>query len=166
MFLFYRNHDELPVAAISVLKQDCYNEYNSVLKEGNLSPHAIYTLNSIAVWPELWGQGYAKEALQLCISELKQDSIEVSVGKIHPMSKVSRKLLKSLSNDNQIYLSFSFSTKTMSSETLYEKFNERRIFAFAIWVGDSGITIGQVLLARLLWNKIILKKLIKTLSYN
>lgn len=127
VYLVFREHDEMPVAAISILKQDDYSEYESILKEGQFDTHNVCTLNAMAVRPELWGQGYARQALRLCVNELTIHSTEVLVGTVHPKNDASCKTLKYASKAGKVELSLAFTMKTPSGRLL-----ERRRFAFAI----------------------------------
>lgn len=87
IYLFYRRGDERPVAAISILLERNYKQYKDVLEKISYQRPAI--LNAIAVRPELWGQGYGKEALHLCLQALKGEGIDALVGTVHPQNGVS-----------------------------------------------------------------------------
>lgn len=128
LYLVYRKHDEMPVAAISILKQDNYQNYDSILKEGNFNKSNIRTLNAMAVRPELWGQGYGRKSLKAICDVLKKEGVDVLVGTVHPMYKSARKTLEYASKDGQVHFSLAFTMKT----EIHGRLLNRRRFAFAI----------------------------------
>lgn len=128
LYLVYRNHDEMPVAAISILKQDNYQNYDSILKEGNFNKSNIRTLNAMAVRPELWGQGYGRKSLKAICNVLKKEGVDVLVGTVHPMYESAKKILKYTSKDGSVQFSWTFTRKTEENERILD----RRRFAFAI----------------------------------
>lgn len=128
VYLVYREHDEMPVAAISILKQDSYQEYEGVLRGGNFTSSNVYTLNAMAVRPELWSQGYGRKSLKAICEVLKKEGVDVLVGTVHPMNMISKKILKYASEGGQVHFSLAFTMKTEKHERLLD----RRRFAFAI----------------------------------
>mgnify|MGYP005773496177 CR=1 FL=1 len=92
LYLVYRKGDQLPVAAISCLKEENYQKYAELLK---YTPEEnVLTLNAMSVRPELWGQGYARQSLRLCIEELGKEGFTTIVGTAHPGNSKCFKTLK------------------------------------------------------------------------
>ena len=91
LILAYRKGDQIPVAAISVLRDDNYQQYDWLLLD--TPREGVATLNAMVVRPELWGQGYARQALRLCVEALKAEGITTLVGTFHPDNSMCHKTL-------------------------------------------------------------------------
>lgn len=88
VYLFYRNHNELPVAVISVL-HEVPKGYEEVLK--GVPEENSVVLNAVAVRPELWGQGFARQAVDICLKKLQEEGIKAVVGTVCPDNTGSAK---------------------------------------------------------------------------
>ena len=121
----------MPVVAISVLRQEEYDEYEDVLtaafQTAKVSTEKVALLNAVACRPELQGQGYARQAVGLLREELKKEGVEVVVCIAHPDNRPGQSTLVDMSKDNALFTSKEYTWKTPSGRQL-----ERARFAFFI----------------------------------
>lgn len=129
LYLVYRKSDSLPVAAVSFVKDRSYQEYEDVVSKITKHPQKekMAILNAIAVRPELWGQGYARQSLEICLRHLKLTGVSLLVGTVHPDNVSCIKTLKRVSDGCNVIMSDTYTWHTPRGRTF-----ERRRFAFRI----------------------------------
>ena len=128
LYLVYRKSDPLPVAAVSIIRSDSYQKYEDVVaKLKSTTTENMAVLNAIAVRPELWGQGYARQSLELCMKHIKLTGVSLLVGTVHPDNSSCIKTLKHVSDGGNVVMSDTFTWHTPKGRIL-----ERRRFAFKI----------------------------------
>ena len=137
IYLFYRKEDPIPVAMVSILRQDAYPNYENQIKEiiendeiprcDVITAGKVALLNAIAVRPELWGQGYGKQSLKQLVRRMKAlQGVKILVGNYFP-SEERDALLKRVSSNKVVHTSEQYKRKRKNGEIL-----ERRRFAFVI----------------------------------
>ena len=125
LYLVYRSSDPVPVAAIAFLKESSYHDYRELLK--GVPEEKVATFNAIAVRPELWGQGYARQSLKRCVNHLKFTGVNTLVGTVHPDNVASIKTMEYASISGSLKMSAPFTWTTPRGRIF-----ERRRFAFQI----------------------------------
>ena len=91
LLLIYREFDPMPIGAISLIRKvpEGYQELFDGIPEEDVA-----LLNAMAVRPELWGQGYMRQALHLCLEQLEKQGIKAVVGTVCPDNMQSLKTLE------------------------------------------------------------------------
>ena len=110
IFLLLRKYDEMPVAAISVLrlqKQKLHEgdleRMEELLQEQEFNLDEIRVLNAISVRPELWGQGYGRQALRFVKDHLKKvEGVKLLIGEYHPEDDATFATLKYVAAGNKV----------------------------------------------------------------
>lgn len=125
LILVYRKDDPLPVTAISFLAEGNFQPYADLLQ--GVPEEKAVILNAIAVRPELWGQGYARESMELCVRYMKRIGLNSVVGTVHPKNSACIKMLEYVSKDGTVAMSDPYTWETPRGRVL-----ERRRFAFEI----------------------------------
>lgn len=134
VFLIYRKHDPMPVAAVSILKvqeqklhDGDWERMKELLQEQEFNLDESRVLNAISVRPELWGQGYGRQALRLCKDYLKkEEGVKVFVGEYHPDDSATFATMKYVAAGNQVLRGEEYVWPTPKGRQLL-----RRRFAFA-----------------------------------
>ena len=134
IFLIYRNHDEMPVAAVSVLRlkehklhEGDLERMEEFLEEQEFNPDEIRILNAMSVRPELWGQGYGRQALRLVKDHLKEvEWVKVLIGEYHTKDKATFATMKYVAAGNQVLTGEEYVWPTPKGRQL-----PRKRFAFA-----------------------------------
>ena len=112
IFLLYRKYDAMPVAAISVLRlqeqklhEGDLERVKELLQEQEFNLDEIRVLNAIAVRPELWGQGYARNALRQCKDCLKEiHGVKAFIGEYCPDDAATLATMKYVAVENNVLL--------------------------------------------------------------
>lgn len=112
IFLLYRKYDEMPVAAISVLRlqeqkmhEGDLERMEELLQEQEFNLDDIRILNAMSVRPELWGQGYGRQALRLCKDYLrKEEGVKAFVGEYCPDDAATLATMKYVAVENNVLL--------------------------------------------------------------
>lgn len=125
LYLVYRSNDPMPVAAIAFIREKSYKDYRKLLK--GVPEEKVATFNAIAVRPELWGQGYARQCMKLCVNHLRFTGVNTLVGTVHPDNVASIKTMKYVSTTGSLKMSDPYTWVTPNGRIL-----ERRRFAFQI----------------------------------
>lgn len=131
IFLLYRKYDGMPVAAISVLRLEGYplnegDEERISLVGEKYDTDKIRILNAVSVRPELWGQGYGRQALRLCKDYLREEGVKVFIGEYHPDDKASFASMKYVAEGNKVFTGEDYIWGTPRGRQLL-----RKRFAFA-----------------------------------
>ena len=134
IYLLYRKYDGMPVAAISVLTLDGRTLYEGdeervkeVIGEGYNSAE-IRILNAISTRPELWGEGYMRQALRILEKKLKKKGVKLLIGEYHPEDIVTLHCMKNIAVGNKILAGEEYILETEERKIKLR----RKRFAFAI----------------------------------
>lgn len=134
VFLIYRKHDPMPVAAVSILRlqeqmlhEGDRERMEEFLEEQEFNPDEIRILNAMSVRPELWGQGYGRQALRLCKDYLKkEEGVKGFIGEYHPDDDATFATMKYVAAGNKVLTGEEYVWPTPKGRQL-----PRRRFAFA-----------------------------------
>lgn len=134
VFLIIRKHDKMPVAAVSVLRlqekklhEGDLERMEEFLQEQKFKLDEIRVLNAISVRPELWGQGYGRQALRLCKDYLREkEGVKVLIGEYHPDDAVTLATMKYVAKGNKVLTGKKYIWEIREDRQLL-----RRRFAFA-----------------------------------
>lgn len=124
-FIYFaeREGDDVPVAAVSILRQpEKFAEYDEFLEETGMSGEKAI-MNALAVRPELWGQGYGTQVIELCVEELRKAGVKIILCIAHPSrEEMLRKIFERATGKNSIVSSKEYVWKTKENERLRKKF--------------------------------------------
>ena len=134
VFLIYRKLDPMPVAAVSILKvqeqklhDGDWERMKELLQEQEFNLDESRVLNAISVRPELWGQGYGRQALRLVKDYLKKaEGVKVLIGEYHPKDKATFATMEYVAAGNQVLRGEEYVWPTPKGRQL-----PRKRFAFA-----------------------------------
>lgn len=123
IYLAEREGDRIPVAAVSILRQpEKLTEYDELLEKTGMSGEKAI-LNALAVRPELWGQGYGRQVIELCVEELRKTGVKIALCIAHPSrEEMLRKIFKRATGKDNIVSGEEYVWKTVENERLRKKF--------------------------------------------